>query len=244
MLEVQDVLIAFAAGAASFASPCMLPLVPGFVAWAPGGAVAAASAAAEDPAESTLRRPVGLALLFVAGFTIVFVALGVATGAAGSALTVAREPLQIVGGILIAALGLFMLAGSRLPLPMQRRIGMRERRFAPTPFGALGFGAVFGAAWSPCIGPTLGAILTLSASNGGALQGAVLLAVFAAGLGVPFVLLAAGVGSDALAAALRRHTVKIQIYSGAALIIFGALLATGVVAGLSSELSGIPGLEL
>ncbi|MBJ7470307.1 MAG: sulfite exporter TauE/SafE family protein [Solirubrobacteraceae bacterium] len=246
MLAPQDFVIAFAAGAVSFASPCMLPLVPGFVAWSASGTPAVESGpdAEAQPGDGP-PSPVVLAVLFVAGFTAIFVALGVASGVVGSTLAVATRPIQIAGGLLVAAMGLFMLADRWLPARVQQRVGARERRFAPTPLGAVGFGAVFGAAWSPCIGPTLGAILTLAASTGGALSGGVLLVAFAAGLGVPFIALASGIGGAArVLPVLRRHTGRIRLASGAVLMVFGLLLASGVIGRLSSSLSAIPGLEI
>lgn len=238
MLGVQELLVAFAAGAVTFASPCMLPLVPGFAAWSASAPGAPAASGAAGP---SLR----LAVWFVAGFGIVFVALGTLSGAAGSLLQQVRGPAQTVGGVVIALFGLFMLIDRWLPVQFQQRVGLQERRFAPTAAGAVGFGAVFGAAWSPCIGPTLGAILTLAAGSGGALEGAVLLSVFTLGLGVPFLLLAGGIGRASMALPwLRRNAGPLRVASGTVLLAFGVLLASGVLAQLSSELSTIPGIEL
>ncbi len=240
MPSPQEFIVAFAAGAVTFASPCMLPLVPGFAAWS--ATTSDGSATAEGPAK---RASLRLAAWFVVGFGLIFVALGTLSGAAGSVLQQVRGPAQIVGGVLIAAFGLFMLADRWLPVQLQQRLGARERRFAATPSGAVAFGAVFGAAWSPCIGPTLGAILTLAAGTGGATEGAALLAVFTLGLGLPFLLLASGIGraGDVLPI-LRRHTATIRTVSGVTLVAFGILLASGILARLSAQLSGIPGLEL
>lgn len=241
MPNAQELVVAFAAGAVTFASPCMLPLVPGFAAWTASARPDVAPGSPAPPGGGALR----LAAWFVVGFGLVFIALGTLSGAAGSVLQQVRGPAQIVGGVLIAAFGVFMLADRWLPAGMQQRVGMQERRFAPTAPGAVGFGAVFGAAWSPCIGPTLGAILTLAAGTGGALEGAILLTVFTLGLGVPFLLLAGGIGraGDVLPV-LRRNSGRLRVASGVVLVVFGPLLATGVLADLSAQLSGIPGLEL
>lgn len=233
MPPLQELVVAFAAGAVSFASPCMLPLVPGFVAWTAAGA------------QPGGRRPLPLAAWFVLGFTLVFVALGALTGVAGTALEQSRGTLQVVGGIVITAMGAFMLADRWLPPQLLGRFGLRERRFAVGAPGALAFGAVFGSAWSPCIGPTLGAILTLAAGTGGAGEGAVLLTAFSAGLGVPFLLLASGVaGADRLLPVLRERSGAIRAASGVMLVAFGVLLATGRIAALSSRLSGLGGVEI
>lgn len=240
MPSPQEFIVAFAAGAVTFASPCMLPLVPGFAAWS--ASANETTATPDRPARSASMR---LAAWFVVGFGLVFVALGTLSGAAGSVLQQVRGPAQIVGGVLIALFGLFMLADRWLPVRFQQRLGARERRFAATPSGAVAFGAVFGAAWSPCIGPTLGAILTLAAGTGGAVEGAALLTVFTLGLGLPFLLLASGIGRvGEVLPVLRRRTNAIRVASGVVLVAFGVLLATGVLADLSAQLSGIPGIEL
>jgi cytochrome c-type biogenesis protein len=251
MPSPQELVVAFAAGAVTFASPCMLPLVPGFAAWTASASAATTAPVAPAPTDDPQRRPrrapgsLELSAWFVLGFGLIFVALGTLSGAAGSALQQVRGPAQVVGGLVIAGLGAFMLLDRWLPVRLQQRVGMQERRFAPTAPGAIGFGAVFGAAWSPCIGPTLGAILTLAAGSGGAADGAILLAVFAVGLGVPFMLLAGGIGSASrVLPVLRRNAGVLRIASGATLLLFGLLLASGLIARLSAQLSGITGFEL
>lgn len=243
MPAIDTLIIAFAAGAVSFASPCMLPLVPGFAAWS--AAATASDAATPATGAPRLGSALRLGLWFVAGFTVIFVGFGALSGSAGRLLEQARDPLQIVGGLTITAMGAFMLADRWLPVRLQQRFGMRERQFAPTRGGAVAFGAVFGAAWSPCIGPTLGAILTLAASTGGAVEGAILLAAFSAGLGVPFLALASGIGgADRLLPSLRRNAGRIRTASGILLVMFGVLLATGSIAALSSRLSRLGGIEV
>lgn len=229
-----NLLVSFAAGVLSFLSPCMLPLVPGYLAWM--------GAAPDGADERDTSPPLPRALLFVAGFGVVFVILGMGAGLLGGAAISARRPAEIVGGVAIALLGTAILAERWLPISLQRRIGLSLNSAGPGRLGALGFGAVFGAAWSPCIGPTLGAILALAAAGQQALAGAVLLAVFAVGLGLPFVLLALGVSALARALpALRRYSARIRVASGVILIVFGTLLAAGIVGQLSSRLAGVPG---
>lgn len=231
-LTFINLLVAFAAGVLSFLSPCMLPLVPGYI------------AVLGSDASSPRSRMQG-AVLFVVGFGVVFVALGVGSSIAGGTIVQARRPIEIVGGAVIATFGLAMLLEHRMPMILQRRIGRELKAPEPGRFGAFGFGVIFGAAWSPCIGPTLGAILTLAAANGSALGGAILLTVFAAGLGIPFLLLAAGVSwLDSSLGFLKRHSRGVRTLSGVLLLVFGVSLALGLAGQASSRLSGIPGLDI
>lgn len=229
-----NLLVAFAAGTLSFLSPCMLPLVPGYLAWM--GA---------PPSSGRPARQVRSALLFVAGFSIVFVVLGMGAGLLGGAAGSSRRPIEMVGGTLIAIMGALILLEHRLPARMQSRIGRNIRPGEPTASGALGFGVVFGAAWSPCIGPTLGAILALAAAGQQPVIGALLLAVFALGLGLPFLLLAFGVERiERLVVIGRAYARPIRLASGALLLLFGLLVALGVIGQLSSRLAGIPGIAI
>lgn len=169
------------------------------------------------------------ALAFVAGFTAIFVALGASATLLGSVLRDYQEVLSQVGGVLIIALGLLFIGVIKVPWLS------RERRFHPTPGAGLWGSAVLGAAfafgWSPCIGATLGAVLTMAAGGsvaGGPAKGALLLAVYSLGLGVPFIL--AGLGVTRLTGAvrwLRRHTRAINLASGALLVGVGLLFVTG-----------------
>ena len=231
-LSPINLLVAFAAGTLSFLSPCMLPLVPGYL-------------AVLGTDEEGQRSRVRAAAWFVAGFAVVFVLLGMGSGLAGGGVLRARRPLELTGGVLIALFGALILAERILPASMQRRLGRELRPPRPGRTGAMLFGAVFGAAWSPCIGPTLGAILTLAATSGSIVSGATLLGVFAAGLGIPFLLLAAGAGwLERSLVAVRRYAHAIRIASGVLLLTFGMLLALGVVGQLSSRLASIPGLDI
>ncbi len=226
-----NLLVALAAGVLSFVSPCMLPLMPGYVAW---------MGANPDNSREHASSPLPRALLFVAGFSTVFVVLGMGAGLLGGAAISARRPAEIVGGVAIVLLGVAILAERRLPMSLQRRIGLSLDTAGRGRLGALGFGAVFGAAWSPCIGPTLGAILALAAVGQQAMAGAVLLAVFAAGLAVPFVLLALGLGAlERALPTIRRHSARIRTASGVILVIFGSLLVEGAAGQLSSRLAGV-----
>ena len=211
---------AFAAGLASFLSPCVLPIVPGYLSYMSGLEVAE-----ED--KGGVRTGI-VALGFVLGFTAVFVALGASATLLGSFLRDHQRTLTIVSGILIIFMGLIFLGVLKIPFLYQ------ERRFHPTTktgfWGSTVLGSAFGFGWSPCIGATLGAVLTMAAGNsadGGPWEGAFLLVVYSLGLGVPFIL--AGVGFNRLTGVLswlRKHTRTINIVSGVLLIVVGVLFVT------------------
>jgi cytochrome c-type biogenesis protein len=208
--------LAFGAGLVSFASPCVLPLVPGYLAWVAGTDLAGAQA--------RRWRTLRLGAWFVLGFGAVFVTLGAgATGLSGLLRRWSAEA-AIVGGALVAAMGLVQIGLLRLPLPL-----LRDRRWRPaleggTPAQALLVGVAFGFGWTPCIGPVLAAILAVAASRGGAGGGAALLAAYAAGFGVPF-LLAALYLPALLARARRAARLGLWLQRGAGAIMAGAGVA-------------------
>jgi cytochrome c-type biogenesis protein len=216
-LSLAAVGLAFVAGLLSFLSPCVLPLLPVYLSYVSGVGV--------DQLQGRRGRVVGLALLFVAGFTVVFVLLGAGAGGIGRLLVDFRRELTIFAGVFIAVSGLIVAGVIHLP---ERAVGL-----APRPGGAGGAfltGAALAIGWTPCIGYVLGAILTMAASSQSALSGSLLLLVYSAGMGVPFVL--AALAFDWMAARLaviKRHYRGIQIASGAILVVFGVLLALGVV---------------
>ena len=212
--------IAFLAGLVSFVSPCVLPLVPGYLSYMSGFGVAD-----EKPRPS---RTLWVALGFVLGFTMVFVPLGATATLLGSVLSANKTLLGRVGGVLIIFLGLVFMGVVRVPFLY------REARWHPTPnagfWGSVVLGGAFAFGWTPCIGTTMGIALTMAAgqaSSGGPAEGAVLLAAYSLGLGLPFIL--AGVGISRLAGAvkwLRRHTRALNLASGALLIVVGLLFLT------------------
>jgi cytochrome c-type biogenesis protein len=207
---VKEAAVAFSAGLLSFATPCVLPLVPAYL--------SAIGARSTDP-----RRALLASLPFVLGFSLVFVALGASAGLAGGALTDHRLQLVKLSGIVIVAMGLVMIGLIRLPA--------LDRSFAPGlgPARASGssvlLGGAFGLAWTPCIGPVLGSILTLAATGATAARGAALLAAYAAGLAVPFMV--AGVALGKVMSGARRvrdHYNIVRAVSGAVLIAAGVLV--------------------
>jgi cytochrome c-type biogenesis protein len=224
--------LAFAAGVVSFASPCVLPLVPGYLSFVTGGR-------ATDGAR---RRPLVPILLFILGFTIVFTLLG---AFAGTFVPFVRDPwFQRVAGFLVVAIGALMLGYAlRRGSPVLYQERPLLERVRPGTVGALPLGVAFAAGWTPCIGPVLGGIMAIAAT-GGTVRGVGLLLAYSAGLGVPFVLI--GLGVDRSMAAfgwVRRHYRAIAAVSGGLLVTAGILLITGQFQRLTAKLAGfLPGL--
>ncbi len=227
---------AFAAGFVSFSSPCVLPLIPGYLSFVSGVGF--------DELGARTRRVTLTTAAFVLGFTGMFVALGAGAAWFGNVLLTHRRPLEIVAGSLVALAGL-IYAGIPLPrtLLAERRIELRsERKTVATESVA---GVAFAIGWTPCIGPTLAAILALAASDGRPGQGAVLLGVYSLGLGVPFLL--SGLlftRTLGLIRMVRRHWRVVSLTSGALMIAFGVLLATGELVRLTTQLSRFTGWQL
>lgn len=218
------ILSAFVAGIISFLSPCVLPLVPGYVSYIAGRSTFASRSGDVAVARSAT---LGLSLCFVLGFTTVFVILGASATALGRMLLRYRFEMNIVGGGIVTLFGLFML-GTIRPTWM-----MREARFhLDVPGGkavsAYVLGLAFAFGWTPCIGPILGAILTVGAGSATVADGIALLTVYSLGLGVPFLL--AAVFTDTLSAKLKafgRLGRILRTFAGAIMIGMGVAMMTG-----------------
>jgi cytochrome c-type biogenesis protein len=227
---------AFAAGVASFVSPCVLPLIPGYLSFVSGVSF--------DELGARPRRVVMQTVWFVLGFGTMFALLGAGAAWFGNALFVHRRSLEIAAGTFIALAGL-IYAGLPLPTLLLAECRIRVRRERGGPLMALVAGLAFAIGWTPCVGPTLAAILTLAAGEGQAGQGALLLIVYALGLGVPFLLFGlAFTRALGLTHAIRRRWRIVSIASGALLVVFGVLLATGELVRLTSMLSRFTGLTV
>jgi cytochrome c-type biogenesis protein len=220
-------LAAFIAGVLSISSPCVLPLVPLYLTH-----LAGVSAGQSDAA--TRGRVLANAAAYVVGFSTVFIALGVALGAAGTLVETAsvvasnRVWLVRLGGVLLIVLGLHQLGVIRLPWLD------RDRRLSPAglPNGSVAssflVGVTFGAGWSPCVGPILGAILTMAAGQGSIERAAGLLTAYSAGLAVPFLLAAVAYGSSpAIIRGLNRRLPAVATISGGVMLAMGAIMVLG-----------------
>jgi cytochrome c-type biogenesis protein len=218
--------VAFAAGLLSFLSPCVLPLVPTYLAYI-GGSGAAKRAL-------LLRN----ALLFVLGFSLVFIAMGASASALGAVLRDYRAELMTVGGLIVIAFGLVMLGVIRLPfLYRDTRRPLGEEAQPQTPWGAVALGSAFGFAWTPCIGPVLGGILTIAGASGTLTTGVGLLAVYSLGLAIPFLLAAVAIDPFLrVTRGLRPHLRWIERLAGVLLIVVGLLMVTGTFTTINTVL--------
>jgi cytochrome c-type biogenesis protein len=217
------------AGLVSFLSPCVLPFVPGYVSYVAGSAVSESGAQAIVGRRKTLAVSAG----FVAGFSAVFVALGAGATAFGQLLLGYRYEATLLGGAVVIVLGLFATGLVRCPwLERDLRFLRPVRGGGPT--SAVLLGLAFGFGWTPCIGPVLGSILTLSAFSPTATAGVALLAAYSVGLGVPF--LATAVFADGLARRLkrlRRFGRLLQVGAGGVMIAMGVAMVTGTLSTIS-----------
>jgi len=228
MVDAPSLTLAFAAGLVSFVSPCCLPLVPGYLATVSG----------TEPAQLGRRvdpRVVLRSVVFVATFSLIFILLGLGTTAIGSFLFDSQPLLNKLAGVAIIAMGALFL-GSVFIVRLNRDWrpeALMERAGRGGPVVA---GAAFAIAWTPCVGPTLGAILGLASTTQGTGQGALLLAVYSAGLALPFLFSAVAFNAASRAFGFfKRHYVVIQAGAGVVLIAMGVLVLTGELFRLNIE---------
>ena len=228
--------LAFAAGLVSFLSPCVLPVVPSCLAFVTGLTLGELT---ERPTREVRRGVLLHSTLFVLGFAVVFMTLGLVATAAGARIAGALPWVHRAGGVLMVFFGLFVAGVLRSPaLSREIRVHLGSR-----PTGAIGsfaVGLAFGAGWTPCIGPILGSILLYSSLEATMVEGTLLLGVYAAGLGIPFV--GASVGLNwflAGSARARRWVVPVQRAAGAVLVVIGMAMATGQLARWTAWLAGM-----
>jgi len=235
MQQELSLLIVFSAGILSFLSPCVLPLIPGYIAFVSGLSIA--DMTEHDAMDKKVASALLSSLMFVLGFSAVFVLLGASATWLG-ALVIQRLPLLVsIAGVVIIIFGLqqiglfkfgFMLTTKQIDLPAGK-LG---------PFKAPLLGAAFAFGWTPCIGPILAAILTYAATMDTVGKGVLLLIVYSAGLGIPFILTTLAMkGFFKLFSRIKKHMSLIQKASGAILVLLGILMITGKLTLITSKLS-------
>lgn len=251
--------IAILAGAISFLSPCVLPLVPGYLGFI-GGAVsprpaavtvgastasatgtgtgaAAAGAPAPDAVEGPGRGRLVLGVvLFIAGFTVVFVSIAMLGGTLGRFLVEYSEVITRILGVVIIAMGLVFIGW----LGVAQRIARPQVRGNLGLIGAPLLGVALGIGWAPCIGPTLAVILTMAFDSGSAARAALLGVAYSLGLGIPFLLLTLGFGwATRSVSFVRRHIRVVNLVGGALLVVLGLLMVTGLWTAIMAQLQGV-----
>jgi cytochrome c-type biogenesis protein len=216
----------FGAGVASFLAPCVVPLVPAYL------GMIAGSATASKPG-----KMVASTLVFIGGFATVFAAFGILAGLAGSRLASLQTWVQRIGGLLVLGFGLVLLGVLRGPAMREFR-AIKELPGAESAFRPLVLGLAFGAAWTPCVGPLLGAALVVAAKSASAVTGATLLIAYAAGIGVPFLAASLLIASwPSIGVRLRKVSQPVEKVAGALLCLLGVLLLSGQYAHLTSGLA-------
>ena len=228
-MENVTLLAAFVAGILSFISPCVLPLIPGYLSFVSGvtldemrgtGTVQAA------PAAGVRRRAVIMSLAFVLGFSLVFISLGASATAIGTLLMEHLSLLGKIAGVVIILFGLHMMGVLKIGLLYSEKRMQTSAKPAGF-FGAMLVGIAFAFGWTPCIGPILAAILAVAATQESVGEGVKLLAVYSAGLGVPFIATSLAINKFfAASARIRRHYHTIEVVSGVLLVVVGVLIFT------------------
>ncbi|MBI5232623.1 MAG: cytochrome c biogenesis protein CcdA [Coriobacteriales bacterium] len=223
---------AFGAGLVSFLSPCVLPLIPGYV-----SVITGSSPTELAGRRLPLSRQLVPSLMFVAGFTLVFVALGASASLLGVFLAPYKSFLTSTAAILIILMGIFMLGLIKVPgLYAEKRLDLLAMRSAGKAAPPL-MGMAFAFGWTPCVGPILASILAIAGTSADVGKGTILLLVYSAGLGVPFVLV--GLAFARLRGTMRflsRHSLAVNRVAGVLLIVMGALMLTGRLAAVSGIL--------
>lgn len=230
-MESVGIIVAFSAGLFSFLSPCVLPLFPSYLSFITGMSVERLSG---EVTAGTRGRVLVHSLAFIAGFTAVFVSLGVSVSAAGQFLLDYRDWIRIAGGILIIVFGLYIAGVLRVGLfGRTAQLQIREKRAGL--LGSFAVGLTFAIGWTPCVGPILGSILTLASNDKTVAQGTGLLLAYSAGLGIPFLLFSLALG--AFLRFFKRYRVFIPVVervAGVLLIVVGALVVSNYYIALNA----------
>ena len=223
MQDQLSIFVAFLGGTFSFLSPCVLPLFPSYLSFITGMSVEELS----DTRAKTIRPILQNSLLFIFGFSLVFIAMGASVGMLGGSLLRYRNILEILGGVLVIFFGLYIMGVINLEI-LGRYVQLNIASRPLGIFGSVLIGAAFAIGWTPCVGPILGSILALAASTGETNTGIMLLSSYSLGLAVPFLL--ASLAIQKFSSLLKRYRRSLHIAhigAGALLVIAGILLVTG-----------------
>jgi cytochrome c-type biogenesis protein len=230
-----SIIAAFAAGTISFLSPCVLPLVPGYISIVSG--ISLDRLQAEAGQDSALRRTVVLnSIFFIMGFSVTFIALGASASVVGQVLMSRMSILYRLAGILIIVFGLHLIGVFKIPFLYQdtRFHNVKPRGM----MGAFVLGLAFAFGWSPCLGPILAGILTVASTRDTVNEGVFLLSVYSAGLGLPFLLTSVGLNRFlSFYGRFRQHLRKVEITSGVLVVLIGALILTNSLTRFNSYLT-------
>lgn len=228
-MDTSLIIPSFIAGILTFLAPCTLPLVPGYLAFISGVSLEEV----QDPKRrATARSKIVLnGILFIVGFSAVFILLGTLAGLGGSAFSRHRVWLSRIGGIIVMLFGLYMIGLLKLPflkfLASEKRLSAGRFLTPGHPASSFIFGAIFAFGWTPCVGPILGSVLLLASATATVAQGAALLGVFSLGLAVPFLLVAIGIGTaSARINKISKYLNVISVIGGIFLLLLGFVLLT------------------
>jgi cytochrome c-type biogenesis protein len=222
-----SLLAAFAAGFLSFVSPCVLPLIPGYISFISGASMDEMRGGAVTAPTTTRAQIFLTSLAFVIGFSLVFVALGASATAVGKFMFARLPLLSKIAGVVLIIFGLHTMGVFRLALLDTEKRVQTERKPAG-PLGAMLVGIAFAFGWTPCIGPILGGILAIAGSKDSVWEGVALLAVYSLGLGIPFLITSLAINQFfAAAKRIRKYYHAIELASGALLVVIGLLIVSG-----------------
>ena len=230
-MDVSLIVPAFIAGLLTFLAPCTLPLVPGYIGFISGVSIQELQSADQKRRRLLKRKVVLNSLFYIFGFSLIFILLGTIFSAGGALLVDAREWLARIGGLVVIFFGLHMMGVLNIPA---LRFLNQEHKMKPmkafrpgNPISSFIFGSTFALGWTPCVGPVLGTILLLASTNTTVGQGAFLLLIFSIGLGLPFFLIALGIGhAGSTISFLAKYTKAISIVGGIFLVFLGIILVT------------------
>ncbi len=221
-LTLYVLLYSLAMGLVSFASPCILPLIPSYVSYITG--ISYDELVSRESRRKNMNITLLHSLAFVAGFSVIFVLLGATASMAGSVLSQHLDAIRVVGGVLIIIMGVFVMDVVNIPF-LQREAKLHLKTRPAGYIGTVVVGMIFGAGWTPCTGPFLGSVLTLAMTSDTLGSGMALLLLYSLGLGIPFILSAVAISAFLSSfARLKRHFKAIKITSGVILVIMGVLL--------------------